>query len=317
VLKNSEPGWHSAAFSPNCSYFIHSYSNVSTPTVTVLRSVAGEPIRTLADNAKTKDELAKLKLGFKEFVTFKAADGVTELNAWILKPADFDPSKKYPVWMNLYGGPGSQQVTNRYDGTNALWYQMLANKGIVSVCVDNRGTGGKGAKFKKSTYRQLGKLETEDQIAAAQQLARLPYVDAKRIGIWGWSFGGYMSTLCITKGADVFAAAIAVAPVTNWRYYDTIYTERFLQTPQRNAAGYDDNSPINFADKLKGKYLIVHGTADDNVHAQNAYEMIDALVAAGKQFDMFLYPDRDHGIYGGNTRLHLYRLMTDFIEKNL
>ncbi len=317
VVKNIEPGWHSATFSPKCSYFIHKYSNVSTPTLTVLRSAAGELIRTLNDNAKVKDELAKLKLANKEFITLKAADGLTDLNAWILKPVDFDPSKKYPVWMNLYGGPGSQQVVNRYDGTNDMWYQILAQKGIISVCVDNRGTGGKGAKFKKSTYKQLGKLETEDQIAAAKHLASLAYVDAKRIGIWGWSYGGHMSSLCITKGADVFAAAIAVAPVTNWRFYDTIYTERFMQTPQLNPTGYDDNSPIHFADRLKGKYLIVHGTADDNVHAQNAYEMIDALVAAGKQFQMFLYPDRDHGIYGGNTRLHLYRLMTDFIEKNL
>jgi dipeptidyl-peptidase-4 len=317
VMESAAPGWHGATFSPRCRYFIHTFSDVSTPTITTLRTADGRLVRVINDNAAVKQELEKLKLAPKEFFTLKAADGQTELNAWMLKPKDFDPGKKYPVWMNLYGGPGSQQVVNRYDGSNGMWYQMLAQKGIVSVCVDNRGTGGKGARFKKCTYKQLGKLETEDQIAAARYLAGLPFVDPQRIGIWGWSFGGYMSTLCITKGADVFAAAIAVAPVTNWRYYDTIYTERFLQTPQLNPQGYDDNSPIHFADKLKGKYLIVHGTADDNVHAQNAYEMIDALVAADKSFQMFLYPDRDHGIYGGNTRLHLYRLMTEFIEKNL
>jgi dipeptidyl-peptidase-4 len=194
---------------------------------------------------------------------------------------------------------------------------MLAQKGYIVACVDNRGTGGKGAEFKKMTYKELGKYETIDQINAAKYFGSLSYINANRIGIQGWSYGGYMSSLAITKGADVFSLAIAVAPVTNWRYYDNIYTERYMQTPQENASGYDENSPINHVDKLKGNYLIVHGSADDNVHVQNTMEMISALVKANKQFDLFIYPDKNHGIYGGNTRYHLYKKMTDFILDNL
>jgi dipeptidyl-peptidase-4 len=194
---------------------------------------------------------------------------------------------------------------------------MLAQKGYIVACVDNRGTGGKGSEFKKMTYKELGKFETIDQINAAKYFGSLPYIDANRIGIQGWSYGGYMSSLCITKGADVFSLAIAVAPVTNWRYYDNIYTERYMQTPQENASGYDENSPINHVEKLKGHYLLIHGSADDNVHVQNTMEMISALVKANKQFDLFIYPDKNHGIYGGNTRYHLYKKMTDFILENL
>lgn len=219
--------------------------------------------------------------------------------------------------MFLYGGPGSQKVLNRYEGNNFYWYQMLAQKGYVIACVDNRGTGGKGAEFKKMTYKELGKYETIDQIDAAKYFGSLNYIDEKRIGIQGWSYGGYMSSLAITKGADIFKLAVAVAPVTNWRYYDNIYTERYMQTPQENPSGYDENSPINHVEKLKGKYLLIHGTADDNVHVQNTYEMSSALVRANKQFDLFVYPDKNHGIYGKNTRYHLYKKITNFILDNL
>ena len=228
-------------------------------------------------------------------------------------PINFDENKQYPLFMYQYSGPGSQQVANRWGGGNDYWHQMLAQKGYIVACVDNRGTGGKGAEFKKMTYKELGKYETIDQINAAKYFGALPYIDANRIGIQGWSYGGYMSSLAITKGADVFSLAIAVAPVTNWRYYDNIYTERYMQTPQENASGYDENSPINHVDKLKGHYLLIHGSADDNVHVQNTMEMISALVKANKQFDLFIYPDKNHGIYGGNTRYHLYKKMTDFI----
>jgi len=251
----------------------------------------------------------------KEFFTIKTEDA--ELNAWMIKPPNFDENKEYPLFMFLYGGPGSQQVTNSFGWTNYYWYQMLAQKGYIVACVDNRGTGGKGAEFKKMTYKELGKFEIIDQINAAKHFGSLDYIDAKRIGIQGWSYGGYMSSLAITKGAEVFSLAIAVAPVTNWRYYDNIYTERYMQTPQENASGYDENSPIKHVGKLKGHYLLIHGSADDNVHVQNTMEMISALVKANKQFDLFIYPDKNHGIYGGNTRYHLYKKMTDFILDNL
>lgn len=219
--------------------------------------------------------------------------------------------------MFVYGGPGSQTVKDGWNSRNFLWHQLLVQKGCIVVSVDNRGTGARGVDFKKCTYKELGKLETIDQIEAAKYLSTLPYVDKGRIGIWGWSYGAYMTSLCMTKGADYFKLGIAVAPVTNWRFYDTIYTERFMQTPQENPNGYDDNSPINHVEKLKGKYLLIHGTADDNVHYQNTIEMVNALVKANKQFDLFVYPDKNHGIYGGNTRLHLYTKMTDFILENL
>jgi dipeptidyl-peptidase-4 len=219
--------------------------------------------------------------------------------------------------MHVYGGPGSQTVKNSWGGLNYMWHQMLAEAGYIVVSVDNRGTGGRGEAFKKSTYGQLGKIEAEDQITAAKYLGTLPYIDASRIGIWGWSFGGYMTSLCLAKGNGVFKMGIAVAPVTSWRYYDTIYTERYLKTPELNPSGYDDNSPIQFAKSFGGKYLLVHGTADDNVHYQNSLEWVDALVKANKQFDMAFYPNKNHGIYGGTTRLHLYRKMTDFVTTNL
>ena len=249
-------------------------------------------------------------------MTFKTTEGV-ELNGWMLKPADFDPSKNYPVFLTFYGGPGSNAVNNSFGGGAYFWHQMLAQKGYIVMCVDNRGTMYRGKAFKDCTFKQLGKFEVADQIETAKYLGTLPYVDKTRIGTWGWSFGGYLSSLCITKGCDYFKMAIAVAPVTNWRYYDNIYTERFMQLPQENASGYDDNSPINFVDKLKGKYLLIAGSGDDNVHYQNTMEMVTALVKANKQFDLFVYPDKNHSISGGNTTLHLYTKMTNYIFNNL
>ena len=309
-------GTHSSKFSNGMKYYSNTYSTADTPPYISLHNDTGKEIRVLEDNADLSTKMEEFDLTKKEFFSFTTSEDVN-LNGWMIKPSDFDPNKRYPVFMFLYGGPGSQQVVNSWGWFNYFWYQHLAQKGYIVACVDNRGTGGRGAEFKKMTYLQLGKYETIDQIEANRYLAKLPYVDKNRIGIQGWSYGGYMSSLAITKGADVFKTAIAVAPVTNWRYYDNIYTERYMRTPQENASGYDDNSPINHVDSLKGNYLIIHGTADDNVHVQNTYEMVSALVKANKQFDLFVYPDKNHGIYGGNTRLHLYKLMTEYILENL
>lgn len=219
--------------------------------------------------------------------------------------------------MYVYGGPGSQTVMDRWGGANAIWYQMLAQQGYIIISVDNRGTGFRGEEFKKMTYLQLGRIETQDQIDAAKWFARLEYVDANRIGIWGWSYGGYMSSLCLAKGNDIFKMAIAVAPVTNWRYYDNIYTERYMRTPQENGENYDANSPLSHVEKIKGKYLIIHGTADDNVHFQNAVEMVNKMIEKGVKFDSEFYPNKNHGIGGGKTRYHLFDRMTSFILENL
>jgi dipeptidyl-peptidase-4 len=309
-------GTHSSTFSNGMKYYSNTYSTADTPPYISLHNHTGKKIRVLEDNADLSTKMEEFDLTKKDFFSFTTSEDI-ELNGWMIKPSDFDPNKRYPVFMFLYGGPGSQQVVNSWGWFNYFWYQHLAQKGYIVACVDNRGTGGRGAEFKKMTYLQLGKYETIDQIEANRYLAKLPYIDENRIGIQGWSYGGYMSSLAITKGADVFKTAIAVAPVTNWRYYDNIYTERYMRTPQENASGYDDNSPINHVDSLKGNYLLIHGTADDNVHVQNTYEMVSALIKANKQFDLFIYPDKNHGIYGGNTRLHLYKLMTDYILENL
>lgn len=313
---NGGGGHYSAAFSGDFSYYLLTKSMANEAPVYSLCDGNGKQVRLLEGNVLLKETLNTYRLSKKEFFEITTERGDV-LKAWMIKPADFDPGKKYPVFMTVYGGPGHNTVENQWEGSNYLWHQLLAQKGYIVVSVDNRGTGQRGEAFKKSTYLQLGKLETEDQISAAKFLQQQPYVDAARIGIQGWSYGGYMSSLCITKGADIFKMAIAVAPVTNWRYYDSIYTERFMQTPEENASGYDDNSPINHVARLKGKYLLIHGTGDDNVHFQNTVEMVTALVKANKQFDLFFYPDKNHGIYGGNTRLHLYTKMTDFITDNL
>jgi dipeptidyl-peptidase-4 len=313
---SKEEGMHKPVFSSTYKYYIDGYSDANTPQVYTVNKPNGKVIRTIEENQALKQLMLDYNFSKKEFFTFTTPDSIL-LHGWQILPPGFDPTKKYPVLMEVYGGPGAQTVMNGFRPGDFIWYQMLAKKGYIIVSVDNRGTGARGQEFKKMTYMQLGKYETIDQIAAAKYLGAQPYVDPARIGIWGWSYGGFMSTLCITKGADIFKMAIAVAPVTNWRYYDNIYTERYMRTPKENPSGYDDNSPTNFADKLTGRYLIIHGTSDDNVHLQNSMEMISALDKANKQYSMFLYPNKNHGIYGGNTRVHLYTLMTDFILENL
>lgn len=311
-----QEGVNDVEFTVGFKYFICRHSNAGIAPSTTLYDMNGKQIRVLADNSALNKKLTDLKLKLPEFFTFKNSEG-TELNGYMIKPIDFDVTKKYPVFMFVYGGPGSQQVLKQWGGSNYIWFQMLAQKGYIVACVDNRGTGGRGRDFRTCTYENLGKLETDDQIDAAKFLSSEYYVEKDRIGIFGWSYGGYMSSLCLTKGADFFKMAIAVAPVTNWKFYDSIYTERYMGTMQSNPNGFDSNAPIAFADKLKGKYLLIHGTADDNVHWQNTAEMINALVKANKQFDLFIYPDKNHGIYGGNTRYHLYTKMTNFITENL
>ena len=311
-----DEGTHRPSFSSNYRYFVDNFSDANTAPLYTVNKPNGKTIRTIENNEALNNTMDEYRFSEKEFFKFTTSEGV-ELNGWMIRPPDFDANKKYPVLMDVYGGPGSQTVLNVFRPGDFVWYQMLAQKGYIIVSVDNRGTGARGQEFKKMTYKQLGKYETFDQIAAAKYLASQSYVDPQRIGIWGWSYGGFMSTLCITKGAAIFKMAIAVAPVTNWRYYDNIYTERFMRKPQDNASGYDDNSPINHVDKLKGKYLVIHGTSDDNVHVQNTMDLISALNKANKQYSMFLYPNKNHGIYGGNTRMHLYTMMTDFILENL
>ena len=310
-------GTNAATFSPNFQYFINTFSSASQPAFYTLNETkTGKEIQVIEDNNGLVSKLKAYDLPTKEFFVLKTAKG-NELNAWILKPKDFDPSKKYPVFMFQYSGPGSQQVANQWINSNDYWFLSLTQQGYIVACVDGRGTGFKGADFKKVTQLQLGKYEVEDQIDAAKVIGAYPYVDASRIGIFGWSYGGFMASNCIFQGNDVFKMAIAVAPVTNWRFYDSVYTERYMQTPQENANGYDKNSPINHVEKLKGKFLLIHGSADDNVHVQNSMEMMEALIQANKQFDSQIYPDKDHGIYGGKTRIQLYNKMTNFIKENL
>jgi len=317
VRLSKSTGTNAATFSPNFQYFITTFSSATQPTTYTLNEAKkGAQVQVIENNAALASKLKGYNLPSKEFFVLKTAKG-NELNAWILKPKDFDPNKKYPVFMYQYSGPGSQQVNNDWNGTDDYWFQMLAQQGYIVACVDGRGTGFKGAAFKKVTQKELGKYEVEDQIDAAKVIGNYPYVDKNRIGIWGWSYGGFMASNCILKGADVFKMAIAVAPVTNWRFYDSIYTERYMQTPQENATGYDENSPINHVNKLKGKYLLIHGSGDDNVHVQNSMQMIEALIQANKQFDSEIYPDKNHGIYGGKTRIQLYTKMTNFIKENL
>ncbi|MFV8225052.1 S9 family peptidase [Christiangramia aquimixticola] len=312
----SRDGMNSADFSADFTYFINSYTSVDTPPVYTLHSAKdGKTVREILNNKNLLEKVAGYDFSPKELSTIEINGN--DLNMWMIKPSDFDENKAYPLLMFQYSGPGSQSVSNSYFNTNDYWYQLLANKGYIIACIDGRGTGFKGAEFKKVTYKELGKYEVEDQIAAAKKLGEKPYIDAERIGIWGWSYGGFMSSNALLKGNDVFSMAIAVAPVTSWRFYDTVYTERYMRTPQENPSGYDENSPLNHVDKLKGDYLIIHGGGDDNVHLQNTMRMVEELIQANKQFDWAIYPDKNHGIYGGNTRLHLYTMMTDFILEKL
>lgn len=314
---STSTGTNAATFSPNFQYFINAFSSSkNAPKYTLHETKTGKLIKTIVSNEALESKLAAYNLPSKEFFEITTEKG-HKLNTWMIKPKDFDPNKKYPVFMFQYSGPGSQQVDNAWNATDDYWFMMLAQQGYIVACVDGRGTGFKGAEFKKCTQKELGKFEVEDQIDAAKVFGTYSYVDKSRIGIFGWSYGGFMASNCIFQGADVFKAAIAVAPVTSWRYYDSIYTERYMQTPQENASGYDNNSPINHVSKLKGNFLLIHGSGDDNVHVQNTMKMVEALVQANKQFDMAIYPDKNHGIYGGKTRLQLYTKMTNFIKEKL
>jgi dipeptidyl-peptidase-4 len=319
------PGWHRAVFNKDLTGYYDYYSTINTPPVVSLYDVSWDKkkgltskmVKVVNDNSKLAAKMGQYDLSVAEFVRVPNRKGDT-LNGWMLKPVNFDPNKKYPLLFCNYGGPGSQQVSNRF-GAVSFWHQMLAEKGYIIVSVDNTGTGFRGEEFKKKTYLQLGKYEIEDQIDAAKYFSAMPFVDKNNIGHWGWSFGGFMSSLAITKGADVFTAAIAVAPVTSWRFYDNIYTERYMRMPQENAKGYDDNSPLNFTDKIKGKFLIIHGTADDNVHFQNSVEMITAMIRNNIDFQSAYYPNKNHGISGvpDNTSLHLWSKMTNWLYQNL
>jgi dipeptidyl-peptidase-4 len=310
---STQEGTNRVDFSDGFKYYINYFNSTQTPNLVTLHDQKGKLIRTLEDNSELKERLKEYQLGTKQFFTFKNPDGV-ELNGWMLKPANFDPAKKYPVLMTQYSGPNSQQVL---DSWQVGWDDYMAQEGFIVACVDPRGTGARGEEFRKMTYMQLGKYESDDQVSAAKYLQTLPFVNQDRIAIWGWSYGGFMAALCMEKGADVFHAGISVAPVTNWRFYDSIYTERYMRTPQENPDGYDDNSPLSFADKIKGNYLIIHGSADDNVHLQNTMEFTERMVQAGVQFDMAVYTNRNHSIYGGNTRMHLYTRLTNWLKNKL
>ncbi len=314
LLKN-QSGQNSATFSADYNYFVLSNSSYNTPLNVHIYETSGKRIKTLEDNSALKNKVASFHFPEREFLKIPIGNDVY-LNASMIKPTDFNKDKKYPVMFSIYGGPGSQMVNDAWDRLE-MWYRYLANQGIIVVVVDNRGTGGRGVDFKKVTYKKLGQIESDDQMAAAQWLATQSYVDAARIGIYGWSFGGYMSSMCITKGADVFKLAVAVAPVTDWRYYDNIYTERYMQRPIDNKDNYDKSSVLSYVDRLKGKLLLIHGTFDDNVHPQNSYMFINEMIRLNKKYDSEFYPNKSHGISGGNTRLHLYNRISKYIVENL
>ena len=317
---SSKEGSNRAIFSKNMKYYINTFSNINTPPVITINDNNGKTLTTLVDNQKLVQKVAGIQMPIKEFFTFKTSDGI-ELNGWMMKPANFDPSKKYPVIMHQYSGPGSQQVLDQWgigarrDG--GIFEAYMADRGFISVCVDGRGTGGRGAAFEKCTYMNLGVKEARDQVETALYLGTLPYVDAKNIGIWGWSFGGYTTLMSMSEGTPVFKAGVAIAAPTDWRFYDTVYTERFMRTPNENMEGYEAASAMNRVDKLHGELLLIHGTADDNVHLRNASEYSEALVQADKQFDMHIYTNRNHGIRGGNTTKHLLTRVTNFFIEHL
>ena len=311
---STKEGTNSATFSANFAYYVNRFSNVNTPMqITVNETKQNRVLRTLQDNATLTKKLAQLAYSPKEFFTLTTASGY-ELNAWMIKPANFDENKKYPVMMTQYSGPNSQQVLDNFGFD---WEYYLASKGIIVVCVDGRGTGARGEAFRKCTYLKMGLYESQDQVEAAQALGKLPYIDKERMAIWGWSFGGYNTLMALTVGKGTFKVGIAVAPPTDWRYYDTVYTERFMRTPQENEKGYNETSPMRRVSELQGKLLLIHGSADDNVHFLQSLQYAEALVQANKQFDMHVYKDRDHSIYGGNTRFHLYTKMANYLFENL
>ncbi|MBX2985287.1 MAG: S9 family peptidase [Bacteroidia bacterium] len=309
-------GWHNVTFTKGGHFFMEVFSTFSTPPIYLLKDNNGKLVRELENNEILSNKLKNEKFGSYSFGQLTTSNG-DKLNYWQILPTDFDANKKYPVLFYVYGGPGSQTVKNQWGGSNYIWFQMLAQKGYIIMSVDNRGTGFRGEEFKKCTYLNLGKLEIEDQILSARWMAAQPYVDASRIGIWGWSYGGFMSSLGITLGSDIFKTAVAVAPVTNWKFYDNIYTERYMRTPIENKDGYEFNAPLAHVNKIKGKYLIIHGTADDNVHMQQSMEMVRLMVEKNIAFESEFYPNKNHGIYGGLTRLHLFNRITNFIVENL
>src|SRR5256714_7264419 len=313
---SAEPGSHGIEFAPTFQLYVDTYSRAGVPPVQTLRRADGKVVRTLADNASLTTKVAGLGLPRPEFLTIKTADGV-ELNAWIIKPKGFDPAHRYPLLMTVYGGPGSQTVTDGWGGASYLWNEMVAQDGYPAASVDQRGNRAPGARFKQQDYPHPGRHEAAAQIAAARWFAAQSYVDPDRIGIWGWSYGGHTSPLRTFRGGGVFKAALAVAPVTDWRFYDTIYTERYMRTPQENPAGYAEGAPLAYADSLKGHFLLVHGTGDDNVHFQNSIRLVERLEAADKQFGLRIYPNKTHAIAGGNTRENLYGLFTTWVKGNL
>ena len=313
-------GWHTAVFAKDLKSFLSTWSDLQTPAVTTLCAVSGKVLSTLIDNRKLVEKLSSYDLGTKELFSFTTSENV-ELNGWMVKPADFNPNKKYPVIMYQYGGPGSQEVVNSWNigmsRQGGILEQYMAQQGYIVVCVDNRGTGGRGAEFEKCTYLRLGELEARDQVETALWLGRQSFVDAKHIGMWGWSYGGWNTLMSMSEGRAVFAAGVAIAPPTCWRYYDTVYTERFMRTPKENEAGYDAVCPIARASQLSGALLLCHGMADDNVHYQNTAEYVEALVQADKDFRQLVYTNRNHSIYGGNTRNHLFRQCMNFFNEHL
>ncbi|MDD2474299.1 MAG: S9 family peptidase [Dysgonamonadaceae bacterium] len=311
---SSKAGFNSATFSNNGKFFENNWSNSNSPNVISMHDSNGKQLRLLQDNQAVANKLQQAQFPQKEYITLPAADGRTQLNGWIIKPVNFNNSQKYPVVMIQYSGPNSQQVLDRF---GVDWYYELAQQGFVVASVDGRGTGARGEEFRKQTYLNLGITESDDQIAAARYLSTLSYIDANRIGIWGWSYGGYNVLMSMSRGNGIFKAGVAIAAVTDWRYYDTVYSERFMRTPQQNAAGYDKGSAVKLADKLQGSLLLIHGTADDNVHFQNAMEYSRALVKADKHFDMFVFPDKNHFINGGNSRMYLYNKVINYYKKNL
>lgn len=313
VTLSDKKGISDVNFSKGYEYFISSYTNVTTPRTIALYDIKGKEIKVLESNRELLDRMTGYKIPKKEFFSFKTSEGI-ELNGWMIKPLNFNLATKYPLFMTQYSGPNYQEVL---DSFGISWYNYLAQEGYLVVCVDPRGSGARGEEFRKCTYGQLGKLESEDQIETAKYFARQSYVDAKKIAIWGWSYGGFISSLCMAKGGDLFRAGIAVAPCTNFRYYDTVYSERYLGLLSQNPEGYDDNSPVKLAGGIKGRLLLVHGSADDNVHLQNTMEFSEAMVQTGVLFQEMIYTNRNHNITGGNTRLHLYSLFDQFLHDNL
>lgn len=311
---SSNSGFNTATFSSNAKFFINKWSNTTTPTLVTMHDSNGKLLRTLQDNQDVAQKVAQANLPAKEFITLPAGDGRTQLNGWMIKPTSFDSSKKYPVVMIQYSGPNSQQVIDRF---SVDWYYALVKQGFIVASVDGRGTGARGEAFRKQTYLNLGLIESDDQIAAARYFASLPYVDNNKLGIWGWSYGGYNVLMSMSRGNGIFKAGVAIAPVTDWRFYDTIYTERFMRTPQQNAAGYDKGSAVALAPNLQGNLLLIHGTSDDNVHVQNSMEYVRALINADKHFDMFIFPDKNHFISGSNSRMYLYNKVIEYYKDNL